>query len=156
MRGIALLIMVGCSREPAPVPPPVGHPAIATSASPAPDAAAASAYASVNACLTVPGDAGACDAGRGADEIKASVNARLADVRKCYEDALTRQPTAGGIVSLGWRISAAGFVDCAVVYTDPIADAPMRKCIEKLFMAAEYQPGCAAAATWEFKLYPPS
>lgn len=78
-----------------------------------------------NASAASPPSSGGLDA----DVIRRIVRAHLAEVRLCYEQALTRDPAAGGKIEVTFTIGEQGRVTAATAASDGAANKGLGDCI---------------------------
>jgi Ca-activated chloride channel family protein len=91
------------------------------------------------------------------DIVRRIVRAHINEVRSCYNAALTKDPNAGGKVSIEFTIGADGKVASASVLTNTTNDEPLGQCIAKAVTKWTFPKpagGGAIKVTYPFDLSP--
>jgi hypothetical protein len=91
------------------------------------------------------------------DQIRARVNERLRDVRRCFEGLLERSPGASGKLMIAWHIEPDGTVSNVRVTDATVGDDAMNACVVGVFETMRFSATEKGAdATWGFGLTPPA
>lgn len=91
------------------------------------------------------------------DVIRATVRASIADVRRCYNEGLARDPNLTGRVAIQFTIGPQGTVTAATVEASQLPDAEVDNCIADVIKALSFPPpqgGGNVVVTYPFVLQP--
>ena len=92
-----------------------------------------------------------------ADSVRSTVRAHLIEVRYCYQQALRRDPKAGGRVAIQFTISADGKVRESAVAESTLRDPEGADCIARSFRRWVFprpEGGGSVDVTYPFALDP--
>jgi hypothetical protein len=143
-------VATACARPASAVPPAVSPEAVTDPDEP---------QRFANKCTEASKPVGAdCTLGPGTDkDVRRVAEERLGAIRGCYEAALSRVGRRRGRLTVAWRITSHGTIDCVNVIEDPMRDETFRSCVGGLFADASHDPlyPCGAIAQWKYGLTPP-